>query len=134
MQQSELFKTSKMKLMAAADFLALGLDLDGWPGWRNCSKKTKRDRFKRIYGAYTLTCESLWKDMQISTKEDCRLDDNDNPKHLLLCLRFFWEYATEDKLCGCFQIRSEKTVRKWCRIYARRIHLLLPNKVRNRKT
>eukprot|EP00957_Ditylum_brightwellii_P210790 15365401-Ditylum_brightwellii.AAC.1 len=41
-----------MKLASAADFLALGLDLDRWPGWRTHSKKTNSDRFKKIYGAY----------------------------------------------------------------------------------
>eukprot|EP00957_Ditylum_brightwellii_P068725 5216922-Ditylum_brightwellii.AAC.1 len=42
-----------MKLASARDFLALGLDLDGWTGWRKCSEKTNSNRFKKIYGAYS---------------------------------------------------------------------------------
>ena len=42
MQQSELYKTSKMKLMAAADFLALGLDLDGGLAGETAGKKQNK--------------------------------------------------------------------------------------------
>ena len=112
-------------------FLTLGLNLDSKKDWQNRCKKTSNVlRFRQIYGAYPKTCESMWNDMKTSRNMFCQLDKSSDPKHFLLALRFLYEYPTETQLSGRFGM-AEKSIRKWTRIFQKKIAILLLNKVRN---
>lgn len=114
--------------ISANQFMALGLELAGYKRWRRYKEKANIERFKAHFGALPKSCEKMWIDLQTTTNDECRIDSGANPKHFLLALHFLWEYPTEKKLFTMFQL-TEKTVRKWWEIYARKIQLLLPDMV-----
>ena len=111
-------------LLSATDLVFLGLEMAGFKRLANSSEKTNFDRFNSLYGATARSCHELF--LQISEVDDRQV----HPKYFLLALRFLKEYPTEQQLCGMFNIQSEKTVRKWTKIYVKKIQELLPAKVR----
>jgi len=116
------------QLMNADQFMALGLELAGYKRWRRYKEKANIERFKAHFGCLPKSCENIWIDLQTTTNAECHIDSAADPKHLLLALNFLWEYPTEKRLFTMFQV-TEKTARKWCEIYTRKIQLLLPDKV-----
>lgn len=116
--------------VTAHEFMELGLELAGYKRWKRYKEKANIQRFKSHFGPLPKSCENIWIDLQTTTDAACRIESDADPKHLLLGLRFLWKYQTEDDLGAFFQMTS-KTVRKWSHVYARKIQLLLPNKVRD---
>lgn len=119
--------------MAAAalskeDFFALGLELAGHSKWQQYKHERNLERFKEDYGVIPETCCRIWEDLRTSF----RLEKKAKPKHFLLAIRFLFKYEDESDLCRFFGIRSKKTVRKWWKIYVRKIEEILESKVRTR--
>jgi hypothetical protein len=113
-----------------SEWMAMGLELAGYRNWRRCKISTNVARFKGWFGASPKTCENMWSDMQTTNGADgapiSRSDSN--PRHLLLALRWLRGYPTEKVLEGTFKM-SEKTVRKWCFGFVRKIQALKVIKV-----
>ena len=85
------------------------------------SHGTSLSRFKISYGCTPVVCGLIW------SKINCRnLPDLKSFKqaHLLWGLHFLRKYPTEDDLAAKFNIKSNKTVRKWCRIAVIQIAML----------
>lgn len=112
----------------AAEFMALGLEQAGYKKWRRYKEKTNIERFRSHYGPLPKTCEDIWVDLQTVAEGDNRIDSNADPKLLLLACRFLWKYPTEPDL-GVFFDMTETTVRKWRRIYVKKVMSLLRGKV-----
>lgn len=108
-------------------FMRLGLEHAGEYKWMTYKHHCNLDRFRTYYGVTPRTCARLWHYMRDSNDPKIRLYKNANPSHLLLAIRFCWRYEREKELGMRFQIRSEKTVRKWVKFYLNRMRLLLPS-------
>ena len=109
-------------------FMKLGLETAGFSRWEMYLEHTNIDRFRGWYGSRPTVCETVWRMLQWSVNEECRIGSDANPMHLLLALRFLKAYSTELELAGQFKI-TEKAVQKWSGMYVRKINLLLEEMV-----
>jgi hypothetical protein len=117
-----------VSIISGVEFMTLGLDIAGFRHWMRCIGATTR--FNGWYGTEPTTCEAIWVDLQTTTDDDGRIENNANPVGLLLALRFLKAHPTEKELSGAFKM-TDKTVRKWNTFYARKIQLLKTRKISN---
>ena len=108
------------------EFLSIGLQAANISGFARVKKATNIERFASYYGTSPKVCAKIWVDLQ---ELDDGISQNENPKQFLLGLRFLKQYPTEHELCSQLGVNSPKTVRKWAKMYATKIHLLLTKKV-----
>lgn len=108
-------------------FLEIGMHESKVFGWNHCKKSTNIDRFKKFYCVSPLTCATMWNDLRDAEK----IRKKDQPKHLLLALRFLFLYENETNLGQFFGIRSRNTVGKYVKMWVKRIQSLLKAKVRS---
>jgi hypothetical protein len=111
-------------------FMALGLEYAGDKRWNQQNHLYNVESFKAWYAASPKTCEEIWVDLQMAPEEEGRIDSDANPLFLLLALCFLKGYSTERKLACMFNM-NEKTVRKWCASFTRKVQLLKVKKVSN---
>jgi hypothetical protein len=106
-------------VVSSLSFMELGLEMAGFKHWRSYKEKGKVERFRSLFGAAPTTCETIWADLQVTG----HLTGDENRLGLLLALRFLKAYPTEKELSGMFQM-SDKIVRKWVKVYVRKIQRL----------
>jgi len=116
------------RLVSEMEFMQIGLETAGYVRWRDYEMETNIRNFRAHYGPLPKSCMQMWSDMQESENEDCKLEPDAKPVHLLIALRFLRKYPTETDLASFFRM-TEKTVRKWVHIFVKKISLLLPNKM-----
>jgi hypothetical protein len=115
----------------SAFFMKHGLETAGFTKWETYLEHTNVDRFRGLYGCSPRVCARAWMMMHQNVDDEFGIsEDNANPMHLLLALHFLVVYTTELDLAGRFKM-SEKAVRKYCGVYARKIQLLLEGIVRH---
>jgi len=109
----------------AAQFRALGLETAGYERYANWKEKTQNEKFNAFYGSHPIVLETIWTELQLAEDPTVRIDASTaDPEHLLLACRYLWKYPTETDLCATFNM-TEKTVRKYCRIWVKRLCDLL---------
>lgn len=113
------------------DFLALGHQLRGNVNWQRRRAQAQLDEFKLVYGTHPRVLALIWRDLQTTPFEEDRIDlsINAQPKYLLLAYRWLCAYESETVLktnYGC----DEKTTRKWCEYFVKKVALLRKIKVR----
>ena len=114
-----------------AFFMKLGLETAGFSKWETYLEHTNVHRFRGWYGCSPKVCAKAWTMiLQNDDDEFAIAEGSANPIHLLLALHFLNAYSTELELAGLFKM-SEKAVRKYCGMYARKIQLLLEAMVRH---
>lgn len=116
---------NKAKPLTEAQWLQIGLETARHPKWRTYKHHTNIDRFRTAYGVIPKTCEMIWNDL----RDADRINKKDDPRNLLLAIRFLWAYHIEEDLGNYFDIRSPKTVRKYCKQWVGLIQSLLMSKV-----
>jgi hypothetical protein len=119
--------------MTAIEFLELGLEIGGHTRWRTFQHAANIKRFKEAFGVLPETCVLIWDALRNSLDPTVRLRRNDKPKHLLVGCRFLWTYHEEYDIARFFGYGSNKTGRKWWKIYVEKIEKLLDLKVRKQR-
>ena len=76
-----------------------------------------------------MSAAAIWNALRTTTDDVIRLNPTDTPKYLLVGLRFLWRYEREPDLAKYFGWTDAVTVRYWSKLFTRRIHRLLPDKV-----
>ncbi|CAB9512025.1 hypothetical protein SEMRO_514_G158140.1 [Seminavis robusta] len=115
------------KLFTAHHFMVLGLKYARFPNWQRYKPKRRIHRFKQHFGMKPQTVEDVWRLLRNSDNPDIRLPKKAKPKELLIAIRHLFKYHTEADLAMFFNIKTEKTVRRWANRYVRRISLLFPD-------
>jgi hypothetical protein len=117
-----------MATVTADEFMVLGLKFAGHP--RVKSLLTNLRRFKGWYGASPETCAQIFSDLKTTDINEARIKDNEDPSRFLMAMHFLRAYRTEEQTAGTFRM-NEKTARKWCWKYAKKIQALKGKKVSN---
>lgn len=110
-------------------FLVTGLRIANYRSWQRCQAETNQERFRRAFGAVPLTVAKIWDDMRSSMDERIRLQQNANPLHLLLALRFLAKYQSYIDLGSYFHIQSQTTVQKYIKYYVPRLSYLMEQRL-----
>jgi hypothetical protein len=116
--------------MTAIEFLGLGLEIGGHKRWRTFQHAANIQRFKEAFGVLPETCVLIWDALRNSLDPTVRLRRKDKPGHLLVGIRFLWTYHEEYEIARFFGYGSNKTGRKWWKLYVAKIEKLLDRKVR----
>ena len=100
-------------------------------GFRNhriqsVSRATNLERFRAHYGSNPLVYAQIWEDLQQLTHFEATAQQF---RFFLMSVHFLKCYSTEAQLSACFNV-CEKTVRKWCWFFVRKIQELKEHKVR----
>ncbi|CAB9503243.1 hypothetical protein SEMRO_160_G072100.1 [Seminavis robusta] len=119
-------ETGRAKLFSARHFMGLGLRYARFHNWKRYKPKQCIHRFKQQFGMKPQTVEDVWKALRDSDDPVVRLPKTAKPKHLLIAIRHLFKYHTEADLATFFNIKTEKTVRRWARQYLKRIAHYLP--------
>jgi hypothetical protein len=93
----------------------------------NASEETNRNRFCSHYGADTVSCCSIFRDIQIKDIGDAKIH-NPNVTHFLMAMYWLKRYQTETNMSGKFGLHND-TIRKWCLKYTVAIQSLISYKV-----
>ncbi|CAB9516751.1 hypothetical protein SEMRO_804_G204910.1 [Seminavis robusta] len=115
------------KAYSARHFMNLGLRYARFPNWKHYKESRSIERFKQHFGMKPETVADCWLLLRESNDPDIRLEKKAKPKHLLIAIRHLFKYHTEADLASFFNIKTEKTVRKWAKLYVKRISRLLPD-------
>ena len=114
-------------ILTADQVLHQGLNSVGFRNHRvqNVSRATNVERFRAHYGSNPLVYAQIWEDLQQLIHFEATAKDF----HLfLMSVHFLKCYPTEAQLAATFNV-CEKTVRKWCWFFARKIQELKDHKV-----
>ena len=114
----------KFTIMEENQFMILGLRVAGYNFPNRCKIETNIKRFHSHFGLHPLTCEKIWADLKETPNANGCINANTKPVFLLIGLRFLWKYESEEILATFFSM-SAKTVRKYYKESAEKIHLLL---------
>jgi len=117
--------------LATNDFLEIGLKIGGHTKWKTHKESANVQRFKELFGVTPATCSSIWNDMiGANAEDDCHIDNDANPVHFLLAVRFLFRYEREKDLARMFGT-APKTMRPWQRLYVWKLQALLQKKARD---
>ena len=97
-------------------------------------QSTSLSRFRSFYGSNPIVYAEIWQDLQTSLIPEARITTDAvflNLNYFLLAICFLKCYYTEAQLAGMFNI-CEKTARKCCWFFAKKIQALRAAKVRYR--
>ncbi|GKY90941.1 hypothetical protein MPSEU_000066900 [Mayamaea pseudoterrestris] len=93
------------------------------------TKKTKISRFKAHFGSKPKVLAKVWRDLQTTNIQEARIDPTKAfIDYFLMTIYWLKRYPTEEQLAVTFQM-SEKTARKWCFYFAKRIQALKESKI-----
>ena len=124
-----------MTIIVTVDqMLCQGLRLVGFNAHRvsKVSRSTNLERFRAHYGLNPIVYAQIWEDLQNTTCPDALIDSKTADLALyLMTIHFMKCYPTETQLAALFGV-SERTARKWCRYYTRKIQALKHEKVRDK--
>ena len=96
---------------------------------QNVSLSLNLRRFKSHYGSHPIVYVQMWTDLQTTPCLDALVDSKTiNLIHYLMTLHFLKCYPTEEQLAASFKV-GERSVRKWCRYYGRKMQALKQQKV-----
>ncbi|CAB9519197.1 hypothetical protein SEMRO_996_G229350.1 [Seminavis robusta] len=111
--------------MTPAEFLAIGLDITrGKNHWEYLKEGANQERFRKAFGAATLTCSQMWNDLVIRGEVTKSMPT----RYFLLALRYLNTNDTQDDLMILFKIGSKHTIKTWTDAFVRKIQLLLKDK------
>jgi len=111
------------------EFLALGHELRGNKTWQRRRPQAQLDEFKSVYGTHPRVLALIWQDLQSTPHDPIDLATNAQPKYLLVTYRWLWSYESETALKTNYG-SDEKTIRKWCNYFVKKVALLRKIKVR----
>ncbi|CAB9531866.1 hypothetical protein SEMRO_4136_G353120.1 [Seminavis robusta] len=112
--------------LTPGEFLAIGLDITrGKNHWEYLKASANEDRFRKAFGAATITCSEIWNDLVLRQEITGKL----KPRYLLLALRYLSTNDTQDDLMILFKIGSKHTIKDWTNLFVRKIQLLLKDKI-----
>ena len=118
-------------LLTSMEFLELGLSVWYSPARLKTlrSMKTKISWFKDYYGCRPSVVATIWEDLQTTTVDEARLDeDRLNPKHFLMALHTLKRYPTDNEREGPWDInRDEGRGSVW--YYLRKLQALKKEKI-----
>jgi hypothetical protein len=98
--------------MSALDFWKAGHIITGFDG-ENGSPSLGMRKFRKFYGTTPEICEIIWKTFE---SRNCFPSKFPKPLHLLCGLLLLKVYGTEEVNSALSSV-TEKTFRKWSRIY-----------------
>jgi hypothetical protein len=118
------------------ELLWRGLVLVGFNAARigKVKRSTSLSRFRSFYGSNPMVYAEIWQDLQTSLIPEALITTDAvfvNLDSFLLAICFFKCYCTEAQLAGMFNV-CEKTARKCCWFFAKKIQALKAAKVRYR--
>jgi hypothetical protein len=96
---------------------------------QNTSRASNLERFRAHYGSNPLVYAQIWEDLQTARIPEAYIEATEQGfKEFMMSVYFLKCYPTEAQLSATFNI-CEKTVRKWCWFFARKIQALKRYKV-----
>ena len=103
-------------------------------GDRDSLKRTRMmqiRRFKSLYGSNPIVYSVLWENLQTTDIEEAKITPKNKEDLEKFLMSIYWLKTndTEAKIVSRFRFKDEKTVRKWCWFYAKKIQALLPEVV-----
>lgn len=122
-------------IVTGDDILSRGLVLAGFNSARNnnVARETNLERFKALYGSNPCVYAQIWEDLQNTNNPEARIDATNkrivNLDSFMMTIHFFKCYPTEAQLAATFKI-CEKSARKSCWYYAKKLQALKAEKVR----
>ena len=125
-----------MATIVTPDFvLETGLQAVGFDDNRRAkvNRSTNLSRFRSHFGSNPIVYAEIWEDFKrisIAGEADDVDDQNRDITMFLMAIKFLRCYPTEAELAATFQV-CERTARKWCMYYAKKIQALKSYKVKN---
>ena len=87
------------------------------------------NRFRSYFGSDPVVYATIWNDLHDATNEDAYITTpSATLKHFLMSVYFLKCYPNETQMAGTFRV-CEKTARKWCWYFLRKIQALKQTKV-----
>jgi hypothetical protein len=86
-------------------------------------------RFRSYFGSDPVVYATIWNDLHDATNENAYITTSSATlKHFLMSVYFLKCYPNETQMAGTFRV-CEKTARKWCWYFLRKIQALKQTKV-----
>jgi DDE superfamily endonuclease len=92
----------------------------------------KYQRFRQFYGVDPETCTQVLRDIQHIPPASHRISKPDESL-LLMALEWLRTYKAFTELQGLYAIKTDKTIRKWLRVYVQAIQALKSSKIKFRR-
>jgi hypothetical protein len=128
---NKLSQISMVIVVTEDQMLIQGLRLVGFSTRQvqNVSLTQNLRRFKSHYGSHPIVYSQIWVDLQTTPCVDALIDSKIIKLPMfLMTFNFLKCYPTESQLAASFCV-CERSVRKWCRFYARKVQALKAQKV-----
>jgi hypothetical protein len=126
------FITMVLWIVTSDHIFKHGLALVGFSATRfeKVSRAANLARFRAHYGSNPIVYAQIWEDLQTTEIPEARIDNVTalDLVFFLMTINFLKCYTTEAQLAATFQV-CERTARKWCWTYARKIQALKHQKV-----
>jgi hypothetical protein len=119
----------QINLVNCSQVLQFGLDLVGFDGARQRRTRAAANikRFRAAYGVGPGACSAVYRDLQITSVPDARIN-RPNIFFCLLSLNWLSTYKKEAEMAGFFH-SDDKTLRMYIKLYVNAIAALKMEKV-----